>query len=430
MECAPLVDAPSGIAADLILGGQNTYVKLTSTNVTKFPASGSDSVVADVTVQNLTGMPMATADGTTPDAEGVRVFIASGPTNGVTVEKNDGFAHFTHNNQPFFRYTGAGDLGDGILTLNETSAAHHWRFVTGGVTTFSFTAAISTKVPAETGILRWTALSPAPLVSGIDMWGTSPTDVYAVPSGAATTIQHFDGGTWSAVTIGASGTMRAIYGASATDIFVVGNNGGSRHFVGGIWTTPTGMNNIQINGVWGTGTTYYAVGNVFSGAGKIYKNTGANWSTQTSNTTVNMTGVWGSSATDVWAVGTAGIIDHTTNGSTWIASAPMTTGHDWTTIWGSGANDVWVGATDGTIGHWDGANWSVNFTASAGINEIYGTSASDVYAVGAGGLTLRFNGTNWFAMGSGTASALTGLYVTGDREAFAVGGTTYRHGIR
>src|SRR2546426_8120259 len=64
----------SGISADLVLGGQGTYVGLRSSGVS-YNAS-TQIFQADVTVQNLTALPLGTPDGSS--VTGVNVFFHSG----------------------------------------------------------------------------------------------------------------------------------------------------------------------------------------------------------------------------------------------------------------------------------------------------------------------------------------------------------------
>jgi MYXO-CTERM domain-containing protein len=61
------------------------------------------------------------------------------------------------------------------------------------------------------------------------LWGSSPTDLYAVPSFAVTPAQgllwHFNGTSWNAENVPTSAQLRAIYGTSASNVFVVGSGG-------------------------------------------------------------------------------------------------------------------------------------------------------------------------------------------------------------
>lgn len=133
-------DAGTGARAQ-ILGGQNTNVKLTSSNVSYTPA---DSIFRfDVTVQNLMPEKIGTPDGLTVDSAGIRVFFAAGPTatsgsGAVTVDNADDRGTFTGTSQDYFQY-------DTILATGEVSAPRNWQLrVEPGVTTFSFVVYVAT----------------------------------------------------------------------------------------------------------------------------------------------------------------------------------------------------------------------------------------------------------------------------------------------
>jgi hypothetical protein len=150
LSCAPSA-LPPGARGYIIVGGQGSYVQLTSSNVAY--DGGTHVFSFDVNVQNLIPQPMGTTDGTTPDANGVRVIFASGPdvnsgSGSATVRSPDGTGTFTATNQPYFAYTGALLGGDGILTQNETSADKGWTLnVDPTVGTFTFTLYVVAEVP-------------------------------------------------------------------------------------------------------------------------------------------------------------------------------------------------------------------------------------------------------------------------------------------
>ncbi|HET7233337.1 MAG TPA: Ig-like domain-containing protein [Longimicrobium sp.] len=143
---------PDGARGYIVVGGQHLYVDLTSSNV----AYNGGIFSFDVTVKNLIPQPMATTDGVTADAQGVRVIFATGPvlvagSGNVSLANADGTDAFTGTNQPFFRYTT--ELGgDGILSTNETSAARNWQLnLDNTVTTFQFTLYVVAEVPKPQG---------------------------------------------------------------------------------------------------------------------------------------------------------------------------------------------------------------------------------------------------------------------------------------
>lgn len=126
-----------------IIGGQNVYVRLTSTNVAYDAAT--EIFQFDVTVQNLLNEAIGTPDGETPDPDGIRVFFDSGPTaiegsGEVLVANPDSVGTFTGSDQPYFVYPQ-------ILGPDSVSAPKTWQLrVPGGVSTFQFTVFVEADV--------------------------------------------------------------------------------------------------------------------------------------------------------------------------------------------------------------------------------------------------------------------------------------------
>jgi hypothetical protein len=133
----------AGQAAGVLIGAQNTFVKLTSSNVSY--DAGTEIFQFDVTVQNLMNEAIGTPDGTVADPEGIQVFFHQGPTTvtgtgDVSVANADGTGTFTAGNQPFFAY-------NEILVKDEVSAAKTWQLsMPSTVETFSFVLFIETDV--------------------------------------------------------------------------------------------------------------------------------------------------------------------------------------------------------------------------------------------------------------------------------------------
>ncbi|HKP76018.1 MAG TPA: Ig-like domain-containing protein [Longimicrobiaceae bacterium] len=146
---------PSGARGYIIVGGQGTYVQLTSSNVVY--NSGTQVFSFNVTVQNLIPQKMGTTDGTTADGSGVRVIFHSGPTltggsGSVSVANASGTGAFTAAGQPYFAYTT--ELGpDGILSPNETSATKSWQLNASPNITFTFQLYVVAEVPFPNGYI-------------------------------------------------------------------------------------------------------------------------------------------------------------------------------------------------------------------------------------------------------------------------------------
>lgn len=141
------VPAASG-ASRAVIGGQNVYVKLTSSDVSYDAATGAFRF--NVTVKNLLGVTagtvrqsMGTADGVAADANGVRVFFKSHPTatdgtGTIRVVTADSAALTSAEKQPLYRYPG-------MLKSDSTTAPLGWELnVPSTVNTFAFTLLVST----------------------------------------------------------------------------------------------------------------------------------------------------------------------------------------------------------------------------------------------------------------------------------------------
>ncbi len=172
---APEKHAP-GISFNLIMGGQGQFERLASSGTAYDP--GTQAFTSNVTVENLLAQAMNTADGTTPDAGGIKVFFHSGPTvtggtGTVTVANADGVGTFTGTNQPYFMYsTGA------VLASGATTAAKLWNFtVPTSVITFVFEVFVTTRLPDESSPLVALGLSRTPSALAILPGGSGKTTV-------------------------------------------------------------------------------------------------------------------------------------------------------------------------------------------------------------------------------------------------------------
>ncbi|PYP70675.1 MAG: hypothetical protein DMD36_05960, partial [Gemmatimonadetes bacterium] len=241
---APGVSAGTGrLSADLVLGGQGIYVALRSSAVSY--NAGTSTFQADVTVQNLTAVPLGTADGST--VTGVKVFFSSGPsvvlgTGTVSVANPDGVGIFTGTNQPFFLY-------NEILQTAQVSAARTWQWtVPNTVTTFAFQVLVDAASPQEHTVLRWSRQVGTGTYWAV--WGATGNDVFAV--GDDGSIWHYDGTSWTAQPSGTTQVLYGVWGSGRKDVFAVGTGGTILHYDGTSWTVqPSGTPQV-LYGVWGS----------------------------------------------------------------------------------------------------------------------------------------------------------------------------------
>jgi hypothetical protein len=97
------------------------------------------------------------------------------------------------------------------------------------------------------------------------VWGSSGTDVFAVGQDAATNeiggILHYDGNSWSEMTIPGSGALHSVWGSSGSDVFAVGPSGRILHYDGTSWSEMTSPTSESLEGVWGSSSSdVFAVG--------------------------------------------------------------------------------------------------------------------------------------------------------------------------
>lgn len=161
---------PAGSASRLLIGGQGTYVQLTSSNVafteTGAAGSGTGTFAFDVTIRNLLGVTsgttrqgMATVNGEVADSGGVKVLfnsltVTAAVDNGqpatAEVANETGSRSFAGSEaKPFFKYAGAelaADRFPGILASGETSSAKNWQLALVNVNTFAFRLYVSTEL--------------------------------------------------------------------------------------------------------------------------------------------------------------------------------------------------------------------------------------------------------------------------------------------
>ncbi|HXQ30329.1 MAG TPA: NHL repeat-containing protein [Gemmatimonadales bacterium] len=249
----------SGIDRSAVtLGGQGTYVQLTSSGTAY---DGSSVFTSIVTVRNLTTQSMNTTNGTTADTGGVKVFFNSGPsvtggTGTVTVENPDGTGMFTGTAQPFFKYSSGV-----VLASGGTTAAKTWQFtVPNTVTSFVFTVYVTTQIPGtQVSPLLLYVLNRGTVVSSIQVYGA-----------------------------GANGTVAPLGTIAGTNTGLLGPYGIVVDGAGNIYVANagfTGTNGLDITiysaGVYGNVAPAAAipvsegpVGMALDGAGNLYVTTG------------------------------------------------------------------------------------------------------------------------------------------------------------
>jgi uncharacterized protein YjdB len=180
-----------------------------------------------------------------------------------------------------------------------------------------------------------------------------------------------------------------------------------------LWSMMESPTIEVLKGVWGSAASdVYAVGN----AGVILHYDGSEWSMMSSPEVSNLHTVWGTSSNDIHAVG--GPLFHY-DGSSWRA---LSGGDSWNGVWGTSPTDAYaVGFSQTTLIHYDGSGWSpMSSPTLEDMNDVWGFSSEDVYGVSGEGAVLRYNGSAWSVV-SRPASWLNAIWGTSASDLYAVG---------
>ena len=244
-----------GAQGDIIVGNQNVYVKVSSTNVTY--NSGTGQFKFDVTVQNLIQQPMGTVDGTTLDPNGIRIFFAEGPTvtggSGVAAVFPDGFGTFTAAGQAYYQY-------NQVLPQNATSSAKTWTLIISPtVTSFSFLLYVNSPVEYPNGYITLDGQLPEYVFGNLHPSSTHPltavsrTAVGNVVPGTTITFGTTNAG---CAAVDGSGVVTGVQFATCSITASDGTRAGSMVFnVTGTTRNWTGSvsTDWNVGGNWGGG---------------------------------------------------------------------------------------------------------------------------------------------------------------------------------
>ena len=303
-----------------------------------------------------------------------------------------------------------------LLAVSATSASDVWAVGSGGTILHHDGKA-------------WTAVLSGTTDTLNAVWGSSPADVWIASS--SSTILHGNATKWSVVpafTKGSirAGRMHALWGASARDVRVggqpfstfddqLGISAEGNHLRtltdgGAGWEVTSGLQGrwtlATVRAIWGSSASDvwmsldngdeepWARGTLVHGTAAS-AGTPLTWSSVDSQSTGVLEAIWGAGG-EVWAVGAAGAIRRFTPGAARWATVPAKTTATLHAIWGSGPKDVWAVGDAGTILHFDGAAWT-SATVAFPLGEkptlrgVGGSGPNDVWVVG-DAFILHFTG--------------------------------------
>lgn len=224
------------------------------------------------------------------------------------------------------------------------------------------------------------------------VWANTPDDVWAVGAdpGDGPVVLRYDGSTWERQTTGATGDLWWVYGFPGGPVYLGGEGGLIlRHDGAGFTTLSTP----------GNGTVF---------------------------------GIWGASPAEMWAVGgnlggASGAFAWRLDGDTWIEAAGFPTelaaGDAMWKVFGRSASDVFLVGTRGVILHFDGADFTTEDSGTTrGLFTVHGTAERMVAVGGFGtGMLLERDATGWRDATPSGAPQLIGVAESAAAGGYAVG---------
>ncbi|MBM3945380.1 MAG: hypothetical protein FJ317_07845 [SAR202 cluster bacterium] len=266
------------------------------------------------------------------------------------------------------------------------------------------------------------------------VWGTSPTDVWAVGADAGpefgATVLHYDGSQWQRLQTGFSGDLWWVFGFSGGPVFMGGSQGAILKYENGGFEKMDTPGAPTVYGIWGVAPdNVWAVGGNVSAGAFAWHYDGVVWAEvpgfpQNVFESDSLFKLYGRNATDMWMIGTNGVALHY-DGSTF-TQAPAGTARNLFTVHADAGLYAAVGGFgSGVIVENDGGGWKdVTPDGAPQVIGIYLTGTGQGYAVGVEGSVLRRDGNRWKIVDTGLTidGAFHSVWVDPSGGVWAVGG--------
>ncbi len=247
------------------------------------------------------------------------------------------------------------------------------------------------------------------------IWGNSASDVFAAGGGGV--VLHYDGRKWNPTDSGTKYVFKSLWGMSGTDLFAGGNLIFS-HYNGRTWNELK-SDKLFLKSLWASSPE-----KIFAASRDSKKKTnavtwydGKNWNNAGADWDEEINAITGNSPGDIFAAGgdedNGGVIRHY-NGENWEVVWSLKTDSQLSRlngVCGFSPSDIYTVGSNGVILHYDGKEWiPVDNSVDADFNDIWARDENDIYAVGSGGVILHYNGEKWSLMDSGTKEDINGIF--------------------
>ncbi len=275
-------------------------------------------------------------------------------------------------------------------------------------------------------IVHYDGQTWSPLATGLTnaflqgVWGSGPDDVWIVGNDTTTggVVLHSTGGAFTPALSGLAFTPNRVDGIG-NEVWVVGGYT-ILHYNGTTWTEIGSQTQLDSVSALGNGKAMFGA---FNGKALYYDGTRL----IPLPTTVPLRAVWASSTGDVFAAGDGPI--QRMQGAGWspvFTTAPFEVSSSlnpsFSGVDGTSGTDLFAVGSSGLILHFDGVKWTTMTSGTAkALNAVFTLNATTSYAVGEGGTILRFDGTSWSTVSSGTLQTLYDVWASSATDVFAVG---------
>ena len=319
---------------------------------------------------------------------------------------------------------------DGASWTKMSSPSTDWLYGVWG------TAASDVWAVGDQRILRYDGSGWTSSYSGPEalraVWGSASSDIWAVgdkgnDQGGAV---HFDGTSWTQVTVPPSETLSAVIGTAANNVYALSTDGTVVRYAGSGWKTFDPLNVlVQMNGLWAAPNgNLLAVGD----DNEVHLHDGSGWKQIAGGKPpVDLQSIWGVNATDAFIVGHRGSLLRFDGASLLSARPPVI---DYQHAWGTSGGPLFVTGRDGSDDpvslRYDGTAWTALPlpVGTRPIVSIDGLSPTAVHAATLGTNWLAFDGTKWSAQPTGWSVPFNAIWAVSSSDVWAVGNThTYRY---
>jgi hypothetical protein len=250
-----------------------------------------------------------------------------------------------------------------------------------------------------------------------DVWGTSPTSIYAVgnvtgpPPELGKYYAHFDGYAWTPIGNDslsrwlAGGTLAGIHGISESDFFVMGYRynmgivtGFAGHWNGTRWFNISPDSSQELLAVWArSATDVYAAGE----SGTLLHYDGSRWQRLESGTQLSIWQLTEFPDHNIYAVASDNF--NSLRGNIILRIQGLSVTSDWSLtigrmfgIW-STPGGMGYATGEGTFVKNSGGQWHPLTVPDHQVTtrSVFGTAANNILIVGAFGLVMHWNGSSW-----------------------------------